>query len=116
MPEPVQPIPVKPRAPSELFDRPSILGNNAIPSMLELAPAKRILSADLARLITVLKVTNSTLVLPALTCLIAELEFAQASTDGATRKDAIAMAEAQSGGMRLDKPQPILNMMAGNGK
>ena len=111
------PVPVtKPKPPAELFDRPSILGNNAIPSMLELAPAKRILSGDLARFIVVLKVSNTLFNLPALTYLVAELEFASASTDGATRRDAIAMADAQAGGMKLDKPQTLLHLNNQGGK
>ena len=106
MPAPVQP-------PAEIFERPSILGNNAIPSMLELAPAKRILTSDLARYITVMKVVNSQWNLPALHTLICELEYASASTDGATRKDAIAMADAQAGGMKLHEPHTILNLGGG---
>ena len=101
------------KPPTEIFDRPSILGNNAIPSMLEIAPPKRILSGALARYLAVMKVVNTSVLLPALTTLISELELAMASVDGATRKDAISMADAQAGGMKLDKPHPFLNLSAG---
>lgn len=99
----------QPQAPAEIFDKPTILGNNAIPSMLDLEPAKRVLNADLARFLAVIITANTAFKSPALTALVAQLEFAQASTDSATRKDAIAMADALAGGMKLNKPQTILS-------